>query len=296
MDRAQPGARGSTNRNIEFGEATGQYTDGWIVPADDPTLSAQRYTSLDETAFNAFDAAYAADSLTVSIDPGEAFVDGWIARDVATDIDLVEDTQGQRVVIGWDPDAIYDEQQHDTRDEADRIIVALEDDIVQTHPSAAIWEFDTDTVGVTAAKDLRNIGPTLAEQSVNSKTLHLPSILVTNPDRFQAAQLGDGESYEIPIQVPDGDTLEVYRWGAYDSRDNTADSGLRVELLDGDDTVQQSETTTNTQDETMPVAAHTNSTGSERVFTLRAKNDTGEPIGDTQDHPGVGMHFGYRVR
>lgn len=110
MDRAQPGARGSTNRNIEFGETTGQYTDGWIVPADDPTLSAQRYTSLDETAFNEFDATYSADSLTITIDPGEAFVDGWLARDEPTDIDLATNDAGQKVVIGWNPDVIYDDQ------------------------------------------------------------------------------------------------------------------------------------------------------------------------------------------
>lgn len=100
MDRAQPGARGSTNRNIEFGETTGQYTDGWIVPADGPTLSARRYTSLDEMAFNEFDAAYTIDSLIVTIDPREAFVDGWLARDVATDIELDGDTAGRTVVIG----------------------------------------------------------------------------------------------------------------------------------------------------------------------------------------------------
>jgi hypothetical protein len=296
MDRAQPGARGSTNRNIEFGETTSQFSDGWIVPADDPTLSAQRYTSLDETAFNEFDATYSGDSLTVIIAPGEAFVDGWLARDVTTDITLDADTAGQTIVIGWDPDAIYDDHQHDVRDEADRVMIALANDVVPTHPSVGIWEFDTDIVGVTAARDNRNIGPTLSRESVNSDTLHLPSILAANPDRFQAAQLDDGESYEVPIQVPDGNVLEVYRWGAYDTSDNTAPPGLRVELLDGDDVVQQSETTANTQNETTPIAAHTNTAGSERVFTLRGKNDTGGSIGDAQDHPGVGMHFGYRVR
>lgn len=50
---------------------TSQYSDGWIVPSDEPTLSAQRNTSLNETAFNEFDTAYTADSLTVTIAPGE---------------------------------------------------------------------------------------------------------------------------------------------------------------------------------------------------------------------------------
>lgn len=65
-----------------------------------------------------------------------------------------------------------------------------------------------------------------------------------------------------------GNALEVYRWGAYDTINNTVSSGIRVETLDADDMVQQIETTANTQDETISVEAHTNSTSSERVFTL----------------------------
>ena len=48
-------------------------------------------------------------------------------------------------------------------DEADCVIVALEDDVVQTNSSAANWEFNTHTAGIIAVEDLRNIGPTLAE-------------------------------------------------------------------------------------------------------------------------------------
>lgn len=95
----QPGARGSTNRTIEFGETTSQYRDGWIVPTDELTLSAQRYTLLDKTAFNEFDAAYAVDSLTVTIEPGEAFVNGWIARDTAISR-LLQRQPGERSYSG----------------------------------------------------------------------------------------------------------------------------------------------------------------------------------------------------
>ena len=148
MDRAQPGARGSTNRNIEF------------------------------------DATYSGDSLAVTIALEEAFVDGWLVRDVTTDITLDADTDRQTIVIGWHPDPIYDDQQHDVRDEADRVMIALANDVVPMHPSIGIWEFDTDVAGVTAARDIRDIGPTLSRESVNSDTLHLPSILAANPDRF----------------------------------------------------------------------------------------------------------------
>ena len=122
-----------------------------------------------------------------------------------------------------------------------------------------------------------------------------PEGVVDDPDRYQAAELSDGDSHEVPIQVPDGATLAVYRWGAYDADDGTAPTGLDVELLDGGDTVQASANTTNTQDVDTPVASYENTSGSESVFVLRAKNDTGAPIGDGENERGVGMHFGYVI-
>jgi hypothetical protein len=291
MDRAQPGARGSTNRNIEFGETTGQYTDGWIVPADEPTLSSQRYTSLDETAFNEFDATYSADSLTISIDPGEAFVDGWLARDVKTDIDLAADTNDQAVVLGWDPDAIYDDQQHASRDEADKTIVGIKNDVDPMHPTVEIWMFDTDANGVTNATDHRDIDPEFGENLVGRTAIDYRDIVVDTPNRVPIAELNHGESIELAIPVDDGETLEVYRWGAFDASDGMAPAGLDVQLLDGTDNVQATSGTSDEQDRYLPVASYKNNSGSMSVFNLRAKNDTGSVL----DTPGVGSHFGYVV-
>lgn len=291
MDRAQPGARGSTNRNIEFGETTGQYTDGWIVPSGEPTLSAQRYTSIDETAFNEFDATYSADSLTVTIAPGEAFVDGWLARDETTDIALEASVAGQTVALGWDPDAVYDDQKHDVRDEADKIILALEGDIAPTHPTCAIWTFDTDANGVTNVEDNRSIGPELGENVAGRTAIDYRDVVVDNPERLPITELKDGDSIEIPVRVEDSETLEVYRWGAFDALDGSTPTGLDVELLDGADTVQASENTQNNEDDRTPIASYQNTSGSVSVFKLRAINLTGSAI----DAPGVGTHFGYKV-
>ena len=287
MDRAQPGARGSTNRNIEFGEATtSKISGGYIVPADEPTLSAQRYTSLDETVFNEFDATYAADSLTVTIDPGEAFADGWLARDVASDVDLAADTAEQTIVVGWDPDAIYDDQQHDVRDEADRVIVELKSNVDATHPVVEIWEFDTDGSGVIEARNLRDVGV-----AIDASTLERSSLVVDDPQRLPIAELADGESIELPIPVADGETLKVYRWGAFDVSDGTAPTGLDVELLDGSDTVQVSANTADDQNTDIPVASYENRSGTKSVFKLRAINQTGSNMRS----PGVGCHFGFQV-
>lgn len=313
MDRAQPGARGSTNRNIEFGETTSQYSDGWIVPADDPTLSAQRYTSLDETTFNEFDATYSPDSLTVTIDPGEAFVDGWIARDLPTELTLKPTTPDQSVVLGWDPDAVYDESRHNTRDAADRLIIDRESEIESTAPHIPIWLFETNDSGVTSAVDLRPIGPTvvakntvydtggtgavdvIGEDSITTKELNRVQQVIDNPERQWSVELDENESVEIQVYVEDGETLAVYRWGAYDGNSGTAPTGLNVELLDEDDTVQQQANTVDEFDSSDPVASLENISGDSQVFVLRAKNTTGSPIGDGEDVRGVGAHFGYIV-
>jgi hypothetical protein len=227
-----------------------------------------------------------ANSLTVTIEPGEAFVDGWLARDLSTDIDLNANTSDQTVVIGWDPDAIYDDEQHQTRDEADRVIVDLASNIDPNHPVVEVWEFDTDIDGVVGARDVRTIG-----QAIDAGTIDGGTFAVENPDRLPITELADGDSIELSVPIANSETLDVYRWGAFDVSDGIAPTGLDVELLDGDDTVQASSNTTNQQDVHTPVASYENTSGSESVFKLRVKNRTGAAI----DNPGVDSHFGYKV-
>jgi hypothetical protein len=313
MDRAQPGARGSTNRNIEFGETTGQFSDGWIVPADDPTLSSQRYTSLDETAFNEFAATHSKDSLTVTIDPGEAYVDGWLARDTATEIMLELHTENQVIMLGWDPDAIYNSAQHPTRDAADKIMIDKKTTEISAVPQMAIWSFKTDETGVSSVTDLRRVGPSLAasntlydttetgavnvidEDAIGSNELDRTQRVIDNPDRQLSVELGVNESAEIQILVGDGEALEVYRWGAYDGNSGVAPSGLKVQLLDHQDTVHQEANLADEYDLSSPVASLKNTTEEQQVFVLRVKNSTGSPIGEENNKRGVGAHFGYLI-
>jgi len=157
MERAQPGAIDSLVRNYELGDALGQFSDGWVVPASEPTASAQR-SDLDETAFTAFDETSSSSSLTVTIGPGEAFVDGWLATDTPTDVDLAASTTGQTVGVSWDPDAVYDPDTDADRDAADRVVVALESDVSSVDPFLPLWTFDTDGSGATSVVDERQIG------------------------------------------------------------------------------------------------------------------------------------------
>jgi len=116
--------------------------------------------------------------------------------------------------------------------------------------------------------------------------------LVDSPNgHVPTALLEDTESVEISVPVPDGETLKVYRWGAYLLSDGTAPTGLQVQLLDGGDTVQASENTTNTENTSSPVASYGNATGSLSIFKLRVNNATGNAY--TTD--GVGGMFAYVV-
>lgn len=105
--------------------------------------------------------------------------------------------------------------------------------------------------------------------------------------------LDDGDSAEKSVPVADGETLKVYRWGAYQISDGTTPNNLDVELLDGSDTVQATENTGDNEstDPSTPVASHTNSSGSVSIFKLAVANDTGSTIAD----PGVGAFFAYVV-
>lgn len=218
-DRAQPGAQRSTARNIEYGEITGQHSDGWVVPSDTPTKSSQRYAHLDETQYDEFDAVSSPSSLEVTINPGEAFVDGWLATDGESTVTLSPNTQGQKVAIGWDPDAIFDEEFHDTRDEADSVIVDLDGNVSDVTPHFVAWEFDTDANGVTGVVDHRSIGAPTFDDTIDAATFDgLEQTLDTHdhsggsiqPDSVHAQKESKIPSYGTRADIPTDDTGLFY--------------------------------------------------------------------------------------
>jgi len=171
-DRAAPGAQGSTVRNLEHGEAMMSTMGGFIVPADEPTYSAQRWDGLNEGNFAAFDASYSSGSLTVTIQPGEAFIKGWLARDTSTDVELDSFEDGQTVILAWDADAVYSDEIHDSREEADSVIITLEDDLTVNIPYIPLWEFGTDGDGVTSSIDRRVTKPSASFSSLSAESVH----------------------------------------------------------------------------------------------------------------------------
>jgi len=150
-DRAQPGAIKSLARNDELAQIHGQANDSWVVPGGDPTPAAQRRTDIDEAALDAFALSLSASSLMVTVEPGEAFVSGWCVRDVPTDIDLPGE-QTTDIVVGWDPDSVFDPEVDADRDAADQTIVSTAAAADPLHPTTVVWRVETDATGVVNAE------------------------------------------------------------------------------------------------------------------------------------------------
>ena len=170
-DRAQPGAIKSLTRNDELAQILGQFSDGWIVPGDEPTPAAQRRSSIDEMALAAFGLSYSATSLTVTVGPGEAFVSGWCCRDQPTDLTLDANSTTE-IVVGWDPDAVYDPDTDADRDAADATIVDVAGAVPDVFPTTAAWIVETDGSGVTSATRTASVGV-----SVTGDTLKATNVL-----------------------------------------------------------------------------------------------------------------------
>ena len=158
--------------------AYGGSVDGFIVDAAEPTPISTQDGEINEGLFDTFSQSSSTDSLTVSISGGEAFVFGaWLAIDTTTTISLNADTAGQTVFIGWNKNSSND------------VIIgtdsAFATELNDSDQRIPLYDFDTDSTGVTNVTDRRQIGQsetlqtlTVAEQlgvPVYSSTTDAPS-------------------------------------------------------------------------------------------------------------------------
>jgi len=166
VDRAQPGAIDSLIRNDELRQIFGRFSDGFIVPASDPTPAAQRRGDINETVLNSFTLTTASgSSLDVTVAPGEGFVGGWFCRDVATTVTLPANATVD-IVVGFDDRAIFDPNVDADRDEADAVIVDVAQNVDDTLPTTVAHRVTTDGSGVTSTERIASVGPALTEQAV----------------------------------------------------------------------------------------------------------------------------------
>lgn len=131
--------------------AHGGAQDGYVVDGTSPTQIAVQDGGIDEGDLNSFAESHSASSYDVTIDPGEAFVFGtWLAKDAPTTVTLTASTTGQTVYVGWNKNG------------SDDVIIGTSGDFEaadgNTDQKIPLWDFDTDSSGVTAATDRRLLG------------------------------------------------------------------------------------------------------------------------------------------
>lgn len=227
------------------GEASSYQTSGaikwaahgdWIVPGNQDYLAS--VAGLTGTPLNAFGESHSASSYDVTIDTGESFIGGrWAARDAQTTVTLSSSTTGQVVYAGW------------AKASGDTVIVGKSGAFSSDDRKVAIWEFDSDGSGVTAARDRRPLGEQTNVTNARYETSDGSGATVDN-----AAALGgdDASQYvqvsretaalpmaEIPagedaialqMYVPDSKTLKIWRAGVIDQNASTLPSGLNIEV------------------------------------------------------------------
>jgi len=188
-DRAQPGAIDSLIRNDELAQVFGRFSEGFIVPGNDPTPAAQRRGDIDETVLDAFSLTASATSLDVTVAPGEAFVSGWVCRDVSTTLTLPANSTVD-IVVGFDPDAIFDPQVDADRDAADETVVDLVGNVDATTPTTVAHRVTTGGSGVTVSERVARVGSSVQAESLSA------SGALRNP-RFQTLA-------DVPNDIPVG--------------------------------------------------------------------------------------------
>jgi len=163
--------------------AYGGADEGFVVEANDPTPISVQDSGIVDANLNAFEETSSSSSLDVTIDGGEAFVFGaWVAIDTQTTVTLAADTAGQVVSVGWNKNG------------TDDVIVGLDSAFSSASGDAdqkiPLFEFDTDSSGVTNVGDLRSFDQISADSIEQGSGSGLDADTV---DGIEASQLGGGD-------------------------------------------------------------------------------------------------------
>jgi len=194
--RANP----SVNRPVEAYKSAGAMAlaggteTGWISPSGTPSDISVQDRAILEEELNAFKEDSSNTSLSVIIDPGEAFVFGsWIVKDTTTSVSLAPDTSNQIVYVGWNNNLAND------------VIIGLESEF-NTDPNDSdqkipLYSYDTDSQGVTSVTDKRQIGKYLNPDEIDiAERLGLPSYQDSSSAPQESGNIifVDGTGTELP--------------------------------------------------------------------------------------------------
>lgn len=193
--RANP----SVNRPVEAFKSAGAIAlaggsaEGWISPSNETSDISVQDPAINNEALNAFEENSTTSSLTITIDPGEGFVFGsWIVKDAETDISLAPNTFGQTIYLGWN------------NNEANDVIIGPIGDFNtgpnDTDQKIELYEYETDSNGVTSVTDNRTIGKAISSSSLTiAEKLGLPTYADSSnaPTAQGAAIYIDGTGSEL---------------------------------------------------------------------------------------------------
>jgi len=178
VDRAQPGAIDSIIRGDELRQIFGRFSDGFIVPGNDPTPAAQRRGDIDASALDAFSLTTSQSVLDVTVAPGEGFVGGWFCRDRPTTVTRPANTTVD-IVVGFNDQAIFDPNTDADRDDADEVIVDLARNVDDALPTTVAHRVTTDGSGVVSSERIARVGSSIQVESVSATDISTDSLAAT---------------------------------------------------------------------------------------------------------------------
>lgn len=322
-DLSTPGEVDAEVDSTSTGHAIGKAgTGAWVVDGVD---IAGIYTSLDETVLNAFNFNSTDSSgLDAVIDPGEAYVSGWLCRDTQTTVTLPADST-TTVYVGYDASAILGDGEAPA--DSANIIVGEAADFASEDPRTAIWEFDTNADNITAATSLRQLrkpieydpegGLTVTDNTafgsgidIDTNNSHIDLIESDTGDQWRfEAQNGNWQVTEVGVDThlridpSDGGRVEHPNGGAFgdtltanagiDSNGNVDIDG-RIDVHDTSAQIRIHETDTDAQWNTAVSSGNLNlnESGGSGLLRLIAGGNVEVPNGTITNERGVNMVTG----
>lgn len=210
----------------------GGHSEGYIVPSSSQTDISIQDAAINEANLNAFAETSSGTSLDVTISGGEAFVFGsWLAIDTTTIITLSASTTSQTVYLGWNKNGSND------------VIVGLASafssatgDVDKKIP---LWDFDTDTSGVTGVTDRRRLGKTVDGQIEYHTSTQSGSYTTTT----EGIIFADTTSAPVTITLAENNLQDGHELVIVDSGGNAGTNAITIDtesgsLIDGSQSVE----------------------------------------------------------
>lgn len=275
-DLVTPGEVDAEIDSTSAGHAMGKAGIGaWIVDGAD---IASVYSSLDETVLNAFNYNTTDSSgLDAVIDPGEAYVSGWLCRDVQTTVTLpASDTVD--VYLGYDASAILSSGTAPADNE--NIIIGLDGDFAAEDPRTHIWTFATDGSSIIDNLDERQLQKPIEHTPNGGLTANADLSLGGGLSVTGSSTFDSTSTFNSGVDVS-GSNVDISD-GRLDVRDNAAQ--ISIYETDADEQWNVAVSSGN-----MNLANQSGGSGLLRIF---AGGDVEIPNGTLTNERGVNVYTG----